>query len=65
MKPTSIPTALCALAYHNGWNQTQMAKRLGLMQSHYSEVLSGKIELPKNAMRKAYKLGVPAEVLLQ
>lgn len=60
-----ITTSLRAVACNCGYNQTQMAKRLGLMQSHYSEVLSGKIELPKNAMRKAYRLGVPAEVLLQ
>lgn len=42
-----------------------MAKKLGLQRSHYSEFVNGKRNLPVAALRKAFELGVPANVLLQ
>jgi len=48
-----------------GYTQLQMAKALGMTQSHYSEFLSGKIRMPLNARIKACKIGIPAKVLLQ
>jgi len=62
-RPT-IPDALRFRADQMGWNQSQMAAKLGMGRSHYSEVLSGKRPLPLPAIRKAYELGVPARVLI-
>lgn len=42
-----------------------MAKALGMTRSHYSEFLSGLRGLSKAAMKKAFEIGVSAEVLLQ
>lgn len=47
-----------------GWNQSRMAEALGLSTGHYSELMSGKRGLPYRAACRAYKLGVPADVLL-
>lgn len=42
-----------------------MAKALGIANSHYSEVIHGKRQLPVKARCMAFEIGVPAEVLLQ
>lgn len=60
----TIPSALRFRQEQYGWTQAKMAKRLGLSTGHYSEVLSGKRALPYEAACRAYKLGVPATVLL-
>lgn len=62
--PLTVAKALRARQVIHGWNQSQMAQRLGLPRSHYSEVLSGKRRLPYEAACRAYALGVSAEVLL-
>lgn len=63
-----LPTIIESLEFRMdqmSWTQTELGKRLGLQRSHMSEVLNGKREMPLSAIRKAYKLGVPAKVLLQ
>lgn len=60
----SIPSALAFRQEQYGWTQAQMAKKLGLQNSHYNEILKGKRMLPYKAACLAYKIGVPATVLL-
>jgi HTH-type transcriptional regulator / antitoxin HigA len=63
-----LPTPIDALKFRAeqyGWNQTQMAKALGLTRGHYSEVLNGKRRLSLEAIRAAVELGIPAKVILQ
>lgn len=60
----TIPSALAFRQEAYGWNQAKMARALGMQTSHYSEVLSGKRRLPHLAACRAFKLGVPAKVLL-
>lgn len=45
--------------------QSEWASLLGMAQSHYSEFVNGKRELPKNAMAVAFEYGVPACALFQ
>jgi transcriptional regulator with XRE-family HTH domain len=60
----SIPSALLFRQEQYGWTQRQMAKRLGIEESHYNEILKGKRRLPFAAACRAYKIGIPASVLL-
>lgn len=60
----SIPSALKFRQEQYGWTQRKMAKKLGLQNSHYNEILKGKRALPYAAACRAYRLGVPAIVLL-
>jgi antitoxin component HigA of HigAB toxin-antitoxin module len=60
----SIPSALAFRQEQYGWTQRQMADKLGLQNSHYNEILKGKRKLPFEAACRAFKLGVPAKVLL-
>lgn len=63
-----LPPILDAVEFRRdqyGWSQARMGTELGIGQSHYSEFLNGKRTLSLNARIRAYKLGVPAEVLLQ
>lgn len=60
----SIPSALAFRQEQYGWTQAKMAKKLGLQNSHYNEILKGKRKLPYTAACRAYRLGVPATVLL-
>ncbi len=63
---TTIPEALEAYRKDRGWRAGDMAMLLGLHRSHYSEVISGKrAELPLNATRRAYALGIDPDILLQ
>lgn len=48
-----------------GWTKSKMAKKLGLSPSHYNQILKGEEKLLLAETRKAYKIGVPASVLLQ
>ena len=59
-----IPSALAHRQASYGWNQNEMATALGMRPSHYSEVLAGKRRLTFGQACLAYKLGVPATVLL-
>jgi transcriptional regulator with XRE-family HTH domain len=67
MKTTlpSIPEALRTLQKQIGIKQGPMAGLLGMAPTHYSELLHGKRPITRKTMVKAYRLGVPAEVLLQ
>lgn len=46
------------------WNDTQLAAAVKLAKSDMSNILAGKRGLPLAAIRKLYKLGVPAQLLL-
>jgi len=48
-----------------GLTKSQFAALLGVSLGRYGEVLSGKRELGFNPTRRAYAIGVSAEVLLQ
>lgn len=48
-----------------GLKRSEFAAILGLTPAHFSEVMSGKRNLPLNARIRAFAVGVPAEVLLQ
>lgn len=65
---TWLPTVVDALRFRAeqmNYTDQRMAKELGMQPSHYSEVLKGKRGLSIKATKKAFALGVPAEVLLQ
>lgn len=62
-----VPTIADALEFRRdqyGLSQADFAFVLGIQPSHYSEVINGKRSLPMTAMKAAYKIGVPAEILL-
>mgnify|MGYP000917390101 CR=1 FL=1 len=48
-----------------GLTQSEFAAILGLQKGHYSEIVNGKRQLPIGATKRAFAIGVPAEVLLQ
>lgn len=48
-----------------GLTMAEFAAVLGMLPSHYSEFASGKRPLTMKAVRRAYAIGVPADVLLQ
>jgi antitoxin component HigA of HigAB toxin-antitoxin module len=60
----SVPDALEFRREAYGLTQEQWAGVLLIGQSHYSEVINGRRALPKAAIKRAYALGVPADVLL-
>ncbi len=64
-KIPSVKSALKFRAEQMGWNDSEMARQIGIQRSHYSEILAGKRPLSLTATRKAFHLGVPAKVLLQ
>lgn len=43
----------------------EFSKIIGIRPSHYSEIVNGKREIPKKAMKRAFAIGVPASVILQ
>ena len=61
----SIPDALEFRRDQYGLTRTEFAALLGLGLNHYGEIINGKRGIGKTAMRRAYAIGVPAEVLLQ
>lgn len=46
-------------------SKSEFAAILGLSLAHYGEILNGRRDIPKGAMRRAYAIGVPAGALLQ
>lgn len=60
----TIADALAFRRDQYGLTQGEFAKVLGMQVSHYSEVENGLRPLPIKAARRAYRVGVPAEVLL-
>lgn len=48
-----------------GLTQREFAAILGLQSSHYSEIINGKRRLTLGATKRAFAIGVPANVLLQ
>lgn len=63
----SLPTIAGALEFRRenyGWTQAVMAKKLGIEPSHYSEIVNGKRKLPYIAACRAFRIGIPAKVLL-
>lgn len=63
-----LPSVVASVEFRReayGLNCAEWAKVLGLSRGHYSEFVSGKRELPKKAMARAYEFGVPADVLFQ
>lgn len=61
----SIVDALEFRREQYGLTKTEWAAVLGIGIPHYSEILSGKRALPIRATRRAFAVGVPAEVLLR
>ena len=61
----------CTLAYsleflrdQYGLSRGEFAVLLGLQRSRYREIVNGKRGMPLNAIKRAYAVGVPADVLL-
>lgn len=48
-----------------GLSKHEFASILGLALSHYGEILGGNRRLPLKATKRAFAIGVPADVLLQ
>jgi DNA-binding transcriptional regulator YiaG len=48
-----------------GLSADEFAFILGIQRSHYNELVNGRREISKKAMRRAFAIGVPAAVLLQ
>ena len=48
-----------------GLTQREFAAILGLQNTHYSEIISGKRRMTLGATKRAFAIGVPADVLLQ
>lgn len=65
MCEVSIPDALEFRRDAYQLTKTEFAGILGLSLAHYGEVLSLKRTLSIKATRRAYAIGVPANVLLQ
>ena len=61
----SIPDSLEFRRGQYELSKSEFAGILGLSAAHYSEVLSEKRKLPLMASKRAFAIGVPAEVLLQ
>jgi len=63
-----LPQIGAALEYRRdayGLSATEFAGILGMLKSHYSEVVNGRRQLPFNATRRAFAIGVPADILLR
>ena len=48
-----------------GLKQYEFARLLGMTPTHYSDMMAGRRRITKEAIRRAFALGVPIEVLLQ
>ena len=48
-----------------GLSRRDFAEILGIMPSHFSEVVNGKRRLPINAVARAAAIGVPVSAMLQ
>lgn len=47
-----------------GWDKKQMAHSLGIGYTHYIEIIVGSRNLSFGGVINAYKLGIPAKILL-
>ena len=61
----SVADALEFRREQYGLTKSEFAAILGLQNGHYSEIVKGKRRLPLAATKRAFAIGVPAEVLLQ
>jgi len=61
----SVADALEFRREQYGLTQTEFAAILGLQKGAYSEIVNGKRRLPIGATKRAFAIGVPADVLLQ
>lgn len=61
----SIADALEFRRDQYGLTQSEFAAILGMQKGHYSEIINGRRQLPIGATKRAFAIGVPAEVLLQ
>lgn len=64
----TLPSIVDAVEFRReqyGWTMSKMAFELGIQLSHYSEFVHKKRNLPINAIRHAYRIGVPEKVLMQ
>lgn len=48
-----------------GLTKSEFAAILGLKKSRYNKVVNGKSKLPMSAAKRAFAIGVPADVLLK
>lgn len=62
--PVPLADALEFRRDQYGLTRGDFAALIGLSLAHYGEVISGARSIPKRAMRRAYAIGVPADVLL-
>lgn len=63
-----LPSVVDAVEFRRdqyGLTRSEFAAVLGLAPGHYSEFINGQRALPPKAMKRAFAIGVPADVLLQ
>jgi len=61
----SVASALEFRREQYGLTEREFAFILGILPSHYNEVIHERRQLTKKLMRRAFAIGVPAAVLLQ
>ena len=64
-KPPKLVDAVEFRRESYGWSKGKMAAMLDMTKSHYSEFIHGTRGLPVNSIRKAYAIGIPAQVFRQ
>lgn len=62
---TPLPAALDDCRQRHALSMAEFTALLGMQRTHMSDVMNGKRHLPIGATRRAYALGIPADVLLQ
>lgn len=64
----NLPSILEAVEFRRdqyGWTKSKMAKELHITLPQYSDFIHGRRSLPFIAIKYAYRIGIPAKVLLQ
>lgn len=67
-KKSHLPSVRDAIEFRRdqyGWTKNKMATELHISPSHYSDFIAGRRNITTIAMKHAYRVGVPVEVLLQ
>ncbi len=67
-KKIGFPSVVDALEFSRdqyGLSRHEFAAVIGVSPGHYSEIINGKRRLSINAAKRAFAIGVPADVLLQ
>lgn len=64
-KPAKLVDAIEFRREQYGWNKSKMAAMLDMTKPNYSDFIAGRRGLPINSVRKAYAIGIPADILLQ